>query len=102
MLDDGTPLYDRKLPVEEVEHRIAACWKPYHAALRQLLDGAHRKFGKVWHINCHSMPSVAGAYATDQPGLVHPDFVLGDRDGSTSDRPSANSSRPGCARAATT
>ena len=101
MLDDGTPLYDRKLPVEEVEHRIAACWKPYHAALRQLLDGAHRKFGKVWHINCHSMPSVAGAYATDQPGLVHPDFVLGDRDGSTSDRPSANSSRPG-ARAATT
>ncbi|WZB61479.1 N-formylglutamate amidohydrolase [Achromobacter xylosoxidans] len=50
MLDDGTPLYDRKLPVEEVEHRIAACWKPYHAALRQLLDGAHRKFGKVWHI----------------------------------------------------
>ena len=85
MLDDGTPLYDRKLPVEEVEHRIAACWKPYHAALRQLLDGAHRKFGKVWHINCHSMPSVAGAYATDQPGLVHPDFVLGDRDGSTSD-----------------
>ena len=37
MLDDGTPLYDRKLPVEEVEHRIAACWKPYHAALRQLL-----------------------------------------------------------------
>ena len=31
------------------------------------------------------MPSVAGAYATDQPGLVHPDFVLGDRDGSTSD-----------------
>lgn len=31
------------------------------------------------------MPSVAGAFATDQPGLVHPDFVLGDRDGSTSD-----------------
>jgi len=85
MLDDGTPLYNRKLTVAEVRHRIDACWKPYHAALGQVLDAAHQKFGKVWHINCHSMPSVAGAYATDRPGLVHPDFVLGDRDGSTSD-----------------
>ena len=48
------------------------------------------------------MPSVAGAFATDQPGLVHPDFVLGDRDGSTSDPPSASSSPRGCASAATT
>ncbi|WP_454689754.1 N-formylglutamate amidohydrolase [Achromobacter aloeverae] len=84
MLDDGTPLYDRKLSVAEVHHRIDACWKPYHQAVSQLLDAAHQRFGKVWHINCHSMPSVAGAYATDKPGLVHPDFVLGDRDGSTS------------------
>ncbi len=85
MLDDGTPLYKRKLSIDEVKHRIEACWKPYHAALGQVLDAAHSKFGKVWHINCHSMPSVAGAFATDRPGLVHPDFVLGDRDGSTSD-----------------
>ncbi|OZI22799.1 N-formylglutamate amidohydrolase [Bordetella genomosp. 7] len=85
MLDDGTPLYDRKLSVDEVRHRIDACWKPYHARLGQLIDAAHARHGKVWHINCHSMPSVAGAYATDKPGLVHPDFVLGDRDGSTSD-----------------
>ncbi|MGN6657718.1 MAG: N-formylglutamate amidohydrolase, partial [Achromobacter mucicolens] len=52
MLDDGTPLYNRKLTVDEVRHRIDACWKPYHAALGQVLDNAHRKFGKVWHINC--------------------------------------------------
>ncbi|HTK00340.1 MAG TPA: N-formylglutamate amidohydrolase [Bordetella sp.] len=83
MLDDGTPLYARKLSVDEVRHRIDACWKPYHRALGQLLDGAHQRFGKVWHINCHSMPSVAAAYATEKPGLVHPDFVLGDRDGTT-------------------
>lgn len=85
MLDDGTPLYDRKLSHDEVNHRIDACWKPYHAKVTELIDQAHARHGKVWHINCHSMPSVAGAYATDQPGLVHPDFVLGDRDGSTSD-----------------
>lgn len=85
MLDDGTPLYDRKLTIDEVRHRIEACWKPYHAALGMILDAAHTHFGKVWHINCHSMPSVAGAYATNRPGLAHPDFVLGDRDGTTSD-----------------
>ncbi|AHV91184.1 N-formylglutamate amidohydrolase [Bordetella holmesii] len=85
MLDDGTPLYDRKLSIDEVRHRINACWKPYHAKLAEVLDQTHAHFGKVWHINCHSMPSVAGAFATDRPGLVHPDFVLGDRDGSTSD-----------------
>lgn len=84
MLDDGTPLYDRKLSIAEVRHRIDACWKPYHGAVKQTLDAVHAAHGKVWHINCHSMPSVAGAYATDTPGLVHPDFVLGDRDGTTS------------------
>ncbi|MCD0502249.1 N-formylglutamate amidohydrolase [Bordetella petrii] len=85
MLDDGTPLYNRKLTLNEVRHRIDACWKPYHEQVAQLIDNAHARHGKAWHINCHSMPSVAGAFATDKPGLVHPDFVLGDRDGSTSD-----------------
>lgn len=85
MMDDGTPLYDRKLSVDEVRHRLETCWRPYHQALGRVLDQAHARFGRVWHINCHSMPSVAGAFATDKPGLVHPDFVLGDRDGATSD-----------------
>jgi len=29
------------------------------------------------------MPAVAGAYATEHPWLVHADFVLGDRDGTS-------------------
>ncbi|TEA79114.1 N-formylglutamate amidohydrolase [Allopusillimonas ginsengisoli] len=83
MMDDGTPLYDRKLSLDEVRHRIEACWTPYHDKLKSTIDAAHARFGKVWHINCHSMPSIAAAFATDKPGLVHPDFVLGDRDGAT-------------------
>lgn len=83
MLDDGTPLYSRLLSHSEVHHRIDACWKPYHAALENMLQAVQGRFGQVWHINCHSMPSVAGAFATDKPGLVHPDIVLGDRDGTT-------------------
>lgn len=83
MMDDGTPLYQRRLSHDEVHWRIAQCWQPYHDKLQAVIDQTHAQFGKVWHINCHSMPSVAGAYATEQPGLQHPDFVLGDRDGST-------------------
>ncbi len=84
MLDDGTPLYERKLSIAEVRHRIDACWKPYHSAVKETLDAVYARHGKVWHINCHSMPSIAAAFATDTPGLTHPDFVLGDRDGTTS------------------
>ena len=42
--------------------------------------------GSAWHINCHSMPSHAAQYATEFPGLEHPDFVVGDRDGTTCDK----------------
>lgn len=82
--DDGLPLYQRRLSVEEVRSRIARCWQPYHAAVAQALDAAHAAHGYCLHINCHSMPAVAASHATDFPGLAHPDFVVGNRDHSTS------------------
>lgn len=85
LLDDGTPIYQRHLSVSEVMGRIDRCWRPYHSALKTLLDRASAVHGGVLHINCHSMPSVAGRLATDEPGLVHPDIVLGDRDGTSAD-----------------
>ena len=81
--DDGVPVYDRLLPVAEVEARIERCWKPYHAAVAAAIDAAHARHGHSIHINCHSMPAVAGSHATDFPGLAHADFVIGDRDGTT-------------------
>ena len=81
--DDGQPLYDRPLGVAEVQARIDTCWKPYHGAVAAAIDMAHRRHGYSIHLNCHSMPAVAGSHATDFPGLVHADFVIGDRDGST-------------------
>ena len=83
--DDGLPLYDRPLPVEEVRQRIERCWKPYHAAVAGAIDRAHARHGYSIHLNCHSMPAVAGSHATDLPGLHHADFVIGDRDGTTAD-----------------
>jgi hypothetical protein len=66
-----------------VRARIDRCWRPYHAAVAQAIDAAHARHGYSIHINCHSMPAVSASHATDFPGLVHADFVVGDRDGTT-------------------
>ena len=85
--DDGAPIYQRVLTVAEVQARIAACWQPYHAAVARAIDAAHARHGYSIHINCHSMPAVASTFATDFPGEVHADFVVGDRDGATASTP---------------
>lgn len=84
-LEDGRPIYGRKLKADEVRLRIERYHAPYHAALRTLLDDAHRRFGAVWHINCHSMRAVAGRQSDDGEGRARADIVLGDRDGTTCD-----------------
>lgn len=85
--DEGLPIYQRKLSVAEVQARIAQCWQPYHAAVAQAIDAAHARHGYSIHINCHSMPAIASASATDFPGEAHADCVVGDRDGSTAAAP---------------
>jgi N-formylglutamate amidohydrolase len=84
-LEDGRPIYRRKLGADEVRLRIERYHAPYHEALRTLLDDAHRRFGEVWHINCHSMRAVAGKQSDDGEGRARADIVLGDRDGTTCD-----------------
>ena len=54
-MDGDRPIYDRRLSVAEMQRRIAHYHRPYHETLRGLLDGAHARFGAVWHLNCHSM-----------------------------------------------
>jgi N-formylglutamate amidohydrolase len=51
--------------------------------LKQRLEETHRRFGVVYHLNCHSMPAVGGKQAEGGEGRPRADFVLGDRDGST-------------------
>jgi N-formylglutamate deformylase len=83
LTDEGEPIYDRQLTAAEVRDRIERCWRPYHAAVAQAIAAAHARHGYSIHLNCHSMPSVASSHATDFPGLVHADFVIGDRDGTS-------------------
>ena len=80
----GVPVHARKLTAAEVRARIDRFYRPYH----EVIDGAyrelHQRFGQVWHINCHSMKSIGNAMGPDE-GARRPDFVLGDRDGTTCD-----------------
>ena len=75
----GIPIYDRKLTVDEVLARVDRYHTPYHRVLDEACGRVHRKFGIVWHINCHSMPS----QRSGKKGGHCADFVLGDRDGTT-------------------
>jgi N-formylglutamate deformylase len=78
MCRPGVPLYDGRLPVAEVAERIDRYYRPYHFQVASVLDEMVRRFGAVWHVNCHSMPSGALGLASRQPV---PDFVVGDLGG---------------------
>jgi len=82
---NGRAMYDRKLWVGELENRISTFYEPYHSALWKQIHHAVDRFGMVWHLNLHSMPS--DSYAALQQGSERQlaDFVLGDRDGTTCD-----------------
>ena len=84
-LDDGRPIYDRKLRVDEVQRRIDRFHRPYHAAVRERIAATHARFGASWHIDCHSMNAVSGAQGEGGAGVARADFVVGDRDGTTCD-----------------
>lgn len=72
------PIYDAPLPVEDILNRIQQYYIPYHDGLEKLLDQTADRFGAVWHINCHSMPSQIHG-----PSSRLPDFVLGDYSGTS-------------------
>ena len=79
------PMYGRKLTVAEIEARIQGYYRPYHRALRYAMERMLDRFGCVYHVNCHSMPAVsAPMMATARGPRRRADFVLGDRDGTSS------------------
>jgi N-formylglutamate amidohydrolase len=84
-LEDGRPIYARKLTPETITKRIERFHVPYHAAIQDLIQKTFLKFGKSFHINCHSMRAVAGKQSDDGEGSARADIVLGDRDGTSCD-----------------
>lgn len=68
----GQPVYEKKLESAALEQRLQQVYRPYHTALKNIMDQRMQQCGQVWHINAHSMP------ADTAPKV---DIVLGDRDG---------------------
>lgn len=79
------PVYDRKLAAREVRHRLDRYYWPYHRTLERALERTWERFGAVLHVNCHSMKSVSTGAMPEGRGVERPDFVLGDRDGTSCD-----------------
>ena len=79
VVGDAQEIYDRRIPVDDALRRIETLYKPYHRALRRLFTRLHRDFGAAVLIDCHSMPSTASG-KDERP---RPEFVLGDRYGTS-------------------
>ncbi|MFV0281632.1 MAG: N-formylglutamate amidohydrolase [Rhodoblastus sp.] len=80
LVAESQEIYARRLSVAEALHRIEAGYRPYHAALRRLVQGRVKDFGLCVLVDCHSMPSHV-------VGQMEPraDIVLGDRFGTSCD-----------------
>lgn len=76
---DTHEIYDQPLPVAAALERIEQLYKPYHRAIAAQLGEIRRRFGAAFLIDCHSMPSTAGG----DERKPRPDFVLGDRYGTS-------------------
>jgi N-formylglutamate amidohydrolase len=79
IVGEGQDIYRRPLPVTEALARIDACYRPYHARLRQLITATRAQFGFCVLLDVHSMPSTG--LDLDHAGRA--DVILGDRFGTS-------------------
>ena len=79
---EGQEIYRGKLTFDDARRRIEQVHRPYHRALKALLDEAKARFGMAILIDWHSMPSAAAGSGR----LPSPDLVLGDRFGAACSR----------------
>jgi N-formylglutamate amidohydrolase len=70
----GEEIYAQKLRFAEAQRRIERLYRPYHRALRGLVEETEALFGGCLLVDCHSMPSGAGSACEKSAA----DIVLGD------------------------
>ncbi len=71
-------LWKQRHEKADLSARIVDIHEPYHACLSQTLANLRNRWGTAVLLDLHSMPPIAS-----RPGLPGPEFVLGDRFGST-------------------
>lgn len=79
VVGDGQEIYRERINVDDALSRIETLYKPYHRALRRLINKAHQAFGAAIVVDCHSMPSIG--ISREEPR--RPDVVIGDRYGTS-------------------
>jgi N-formylglutamate amidohydrolase len=87
---EGEDMYKNKITLDELMNRVKTYHRPYHEALRRIMNKTYKKYNKFYHINCHSMQENATAMSTQIKGTSRPDFVIGDRDGNSCDKKFTN------------
>ena len=83
---NGEPMYKDKITLKQLMHRVNTYHRPYHKILKNMLDNTYKKFGKFYHVNAHSMQNQATAMSDQSQGTKRPDFVIGDREGTSCKR----------------
>ena len=78
---DGEEIYREPPTLAAALARIEHLYKPFHAALGDLIGEAVQAFGFAILIDCHSMPSLSMSPSSG----TRPDIVLGDRFGASCD-----------------
>ncbi len=73
----GEPIYAERLSAAELQRRIAAAYRPYHARLADSVAELRGQFGAVLVLDCHSMPTLPAPARGERPI----DVSLGDRFG---------------------
>ncbi len=76
----GEAIYPGRVPADEIERRLEACWRPYHVALWMLVEQTYSLFGGALLIDAHSMPSSAASAGSHEREQAV-DIVLGDNHG---------------------
>lgn len=79
VVGDGQEIYSGRLKLADGLARIEHLHRPYHRALRQMLDETARGFDVAVLIDCHSMPASGLPRDAGRP----PDIILGDRFGTS-------------------
>ena len=80
VVGESYEIYSRRLPVAAALQRIEALYKPYHRALRALLQRALAGWRCAVLVDCHSMPS--SCLSGERQG-ARADVIIGDRYGTS-------------------
>src|SRR5262245_30502979 len=70
LTSEGIPVLRDRLPAMEFERRLLGFYRPYHAAIRRILERKRERFGFAVMLCAHSMPSPRAV----SPGSLQPNL----------------------------